>query len=63
MSLYMFHSLTGLSSGLYKLKECINSHMCIREFTKGIYMSYIHYNYGFHMELDTIIISVAQSHA
>ena len=36
--------------------------MCIREFTKGIYMSYIHYNYGFHMELDTIIISVAQSH-
>ena len=62
MSLYMFHSLTRLSSGLYKLKEFINSHMCIREFAKGKYISYIHYNYGFHMELYTIIISVTQSH-
>ena len=47
---------------LYKLRECINSHMYIRELTKGRYMSYIHYSCGFHMELYTIIISVAQSY-
>ena len=62
MSLYMFCSLTRLSSGPYKLIECINSHMYVRELTKGRYMSYIRYNYGFHMELYTIIISVAHSH-
>ena len=53
----MFCSLTRLSSGPYKLIECINSHTYVRELTKGI-----HYNYGFHMELYTIIISVAHSH-
>ena len=58
----MFCRLTGLSSGPYKLKECINFHMYIRELTKGRSMSYICYNYGFHMGLYTIIISVAQSH-
>ena len=51
MSLYVFYILTGLNCGLYILRECINSHMYIREFTKGRYLSYIHYNYGFHMEL------------
>ena len=58
----MFFSLTGLSSGPYKMRECINFHIYIRGLTKGKYMSYIHYNYGFHMELCTIIISMAQSH-
>ena len=53
----MFCSLAGLSSGPY-----INSHTYIRELTKGRYVSYIRYNYGFYMELYTIIMSVSQSH-
>ena len=36
MSLYIFCSLTGVSSGPYKLTECINSHLYISQFSHSV---------------------------